>query len=127
RAWVQDIVLQYPESEALAALLEHAARGVRITGPSAARVSQILLSTLKERGLKKSANILHILHEPADADEYEPLAGIAYVNQHSFNETKRMNDVYGFIVKNFSNPIKLEDVAAIAHMSPNAFSRYFKS
>ena len=41
-------------------------------------------------------------------------------------ERSRFNKVYRFLVKNFNKPIKLEEVAAVAGLTPTAFCRYFK-
>jgi len=38
-----------------------------------------------------------------------------------------MNDVYGFLMKNFTREISLAEVAGVAAMNPNAFCRFFKS
>lgn len=38
----------------------------------------------------------------------------------------RMNDVYQFTMKHFHEKISLEKAAEIAHMTPQAFCRYFK-
>jgi AraC-like DNA-binding protein len=37
-----------------------------------------------------------------------------------------MTDVYNYVRENYSKPITLEKISRIAHMSPFAFSRYFK-
>jgi AraC-like DNA-binding protein len=39
---------------------------------------------------------------------------------------ERFNDVYQFLLRNFSRDIMLEEVARICNMTPNAFCRYFK-
>ena len=38
-----------------------------------------------------------------------------------------MNEVYGFLMKNFTREISLAEVAGIAAMNANAFCRFFKS
>lgn len=41
-------------------------------------------------------------------------------------ECLRMNDIYQFTMKHFREHISLEKAAGIAHMTPQAFCRYFK-
>jgi AraC-like DNA-binding protein len=36
-----------------------------------------------------------------------------------------MNLVYEYVFKNFRNKVTLEEVAALLHMTPTSFSRYF--
>src|SRR5690606_27328215 len=40
-------------------------------------------------------------------------------------DTTRINVVMAYIVENFKNEISLDDVADIAHLTPNAFCKYF--
>ncbi|MFI1742933.1 helix-turn-helix domain-containing protein [Thalassobellus sediminis] len=42
------------------------------------------------------------------------------------DEGKRMNDVFKFAMENYCKPITLNAVSTKAHMSKNAFCRYFK-
>lgn len=42
-------------------------------------------------------------------------------------EGERMGNVLDYAMLHFSEKIRLEEVAAIAHMTPNAFCRYFKA
>ncbi len=125
--WLRDNVLNLPQSDRLAQLLDHAVRGIRFRGSIVKRAANLLADVQKAKGIKRSATILLLLHELSETIDYELLAGISYTNNHSFKETKRMNTVYEFIIKHFSNPIKLEAAASVANMSPNAFSRYFKT
>ena len=39
---------------------------------------------------------------------------------------KKMTDIYNYVSENYSKQITLEKVSRIVHMSPFAFSRYFK-
>jgi AraC-like DNA-binding protein len=43
------------------------------------------------------------------------------------SDSERMNAIYKYLLENFKSPIYLADVARIAHMTPPAFSRYFRS
>lgn len=126
QTWLYDTVMKLPQSDQLVPLIENATRGIRFRGGVVKRVASLLADAQKARGLKRSANILHLLYELAEAIDYELLAGVTYVNQHHFKDTKRMNTVYEYIIKHFSSPIKLEAISEVANMSPNAFSRYFK-
>lgn len=126
-SWLQQEVKALPFSEKFERTLLNAKRGIRVEGAARNRISIILKQFPQSFGLKKTIDILTILHELAENEEYELLAGISYVNQANANEAQRINQVYEYVMKNFLHPIKLDDVADIANMSPNAFCRYFKS
>src|SRR5690606_21652240 len=76
--WLHETALHLPQSGKLSLLLENAARGIRIRGATAKRIAQLLVCTQHANGLKRSANILYLLHELAETTEYELLAGITY-------------------------------------------------
>lgn len=42
------------------------------------------------------------------------------------SEGLRMNDIYTYTMENYTNDISLEDIAAVAYLTPQAFCRYFK-
>jgi AraC-like DNA-binding protein len=62
----------------------------------------------------------------ANSSEYNLLASEGYSNLLEEAESDRMNNVHAYVMKNFREKVSLEDVAAIANMSPSSFSRYFK-
>lgn len=45
----------------------------------------------------------------------------------SSSEGERMGNVLDYAMNNYTQGVKLNDVASIAHMTPNAFCRYFKT
>ncbi len=55
-----------------------------------------------------------------------PLA--SYVSTRSYTETEgeRMNNVLNHTVNHFGREVTLQEIAEIAHLTPNAFCRYFK-
>ncbi len=69
---------------------------------------------------------LTLLEMMAEADEYEILASVGFTQSVNSSDFERFNKVYRFLVKNFNKPIKLEEVAAVAGLTPTAFCRYFK-
>ncbi|HVM88450.1 MAG TPA: AraC family transcriptional regulator [Puia sp.] len=42
------------------------------------------------------------------------------------SEGLRMNNIYQYTMKNYTNNISLDKIASVAHMTPQAFCRYFK-
>ena len=59
----------------------------------------------------------------------EPKPGqLAPLNNEIISEGEglRMGKIYNYVLKNYKNPLTLDDVAAAAHLTPQAFCRYFK-
>jgi AraC-like DNA-binding protein len=72
-------------------------------------------------------DLLKILQVLADSEDYTLLANPEYSNTLKQSDTERMNKVHAYVMKNFRDRITLEEVAALANMTPSSFSRYFKT
>lgn len=108
------------------AFLEKAKRGVRIFGNTRQNAVKILERILNKNPLERVIDFLGIIKLFLESSEYECLASIGY--QHSFNQkdTQRMNNVYQYIIQNFSEPISLQQIASVANLTPPAFCNFFK-
>lgn len=108
-------------------LLKSAKRGIRLFGQDNRKVRLIIRRLDNEQGLKKGIRLLQITDIFSQSKDYELLAGPTYKVSLGAKESKRMNDVYDYIFKRFQTTITLDEVATIAHMTPNAFCRFFKT
>ena len=107
-------------------LFQKAQRGMEILGSTAEKAIDIIKRLLIEEDFARILTLLNLLHHVANSSEYKLLASEGYSNSLKETETDRMNRVHAYVMKNFREKISLEEVAAIAHMSPSSFSRYFK-
>ena len=110
----------------LEAFLEKAKLGVRFFGTTHQRATEKLNNILNKNPLERVIDFLEIINLFLESNEYECLASIGY--QHSFNQkdTQRMNNVYQYIIKNFSEPISLGQIASVANLTAPAFCNFFK-
>jgi AraC-like DNA-binding protein len=107
-------------------LLERAKRGLKFYGETYQQVS-IKLDKINEKGgLNQIIDFLEIISILIESQEYEELASVGYTHSFSEKDTERMNNVFKYLVQNFTNPISLEEISAIANMTPPAFSNFFK-
>lgn len=108
------------------ALLEKAQRGLRFVGETQQKVSVKLHSLITKEGLPKVIEFLEIMDILLDSPEFEPLATVGY--SHTFNEKDalRMNKVYQYLMNNFTEPISLADISAVANMTSPAFCNFFR-
>jgi AraC-like DNA-binding protein len=119
-------LLQKNEMYKVKHLLQLAHRGVEIYGETHKRVSELMHRVLHVSDFDQVLTLLNILNIISNSSEFNLLATEGYTNSMKETETDRMNRVYAYVMKNFREKITLNDVAAIANMSPSAFSRYFK-
>jgi AraC-like DNA-binding protein len=118
--------LQKAEMYRVRQILQQAQRGMEIYGDTHSKISNLIQSVIGVNDFERILALLQILNIIANTTEYRLLATEGYSNSMKEAETDRMNRVHAYVMKNFREEIRLEDVAAIANMSPSAFSRYFK-
>ena len=118
--------LQKNELYKVRQLFQQAQRGMEIIGQTHHQVSDILHHVLNVNDFDRVLALLNLLNILANSSEYKLLATEGYSNSMKETETDRMNRVHAYVMKNFRDKITLDDVAAIANMSPSSFSRYFK-
>jgi AraC-like DNA-binding protein len=108
-------------------LFKKAQRGMFIYGKSKLKLIDLLLEAKKETGIQHIITLLKIIQALTVTREYDLLASNGYTNNFQYSENHRMNEVYGFLMKNFTRNISLTEVAGVAAMNRHAFCRFFKS
>ena len=118
-----------PELRAVRTLLEQRApRGVHFTGSGSAAVAGRLHALPELGGLARLLELIALLHAlaalpgraalPLTSEGFRPALNLA--------QGRRLETVCRFVQRGFRESIRLADVAALAHLTPPAFSRFFK-
>jgi AraC-like DNA-binding protein/anti-sigma28 factor (negative regulator of flagellin synthesis) len=115
------------DTQKIEQLFQKAERGMYITGASKKKLAGLLLNAAKENGIQYNITLLTIVQLLSTTEEYRLLAASDYTNNFQHKENERMNDVYRYLIKNYTREISLNKVAAVAAMNPNAFCRFFKT
>ncbi|HLG39751.1 MAG TPA: AraC family transcriptional regulator [Chitinophagaceae bacterium] len=125
---VMDHLRNFGDIERIKQLFLKAQRGMLITGENKLKLISLLKRAANENNsIEHIITLLKIIHLLSTTDEYTLLASSSYINNFQYRENERMNNVYGFLMKNFKKDIALSEVASVAAMNPNAFCRFFKS
>ena len=113
-----------PETKKIKQLLFKCTNGLQITGNTNKTVSMKLIELTALTGFSRCLKLFEILHVLSESKEYKSISsgGIVGINE---KESARMDNVLEFLMKNFSENISRADAAKVAHMTENAFSRYF--
>ena len=119
--------LNLPENKMIKAVLEKAKRGIKINGNSGKTVSLLLEKMLNSEGSERILILMQALIEIANSNQITTLSSIGFCHDFKEAEKDRINDIYDYTLSNFKRKIHLEEIAAIARVSPNSFCRYFKS
>jgi AraC-like DNA-binding protein len=108
-------------------LLERSKRGLRIDGETKKKAISLLLQIEQSEGAEKLILLFTLLCLISDSSDIKVLSSEGFTNSINQSDSERLNKVYAFIMNNFQKDITLVQAAAIANLSPTAFSRYFKS
>ncbi len=119
-------VLQLPETKAIKKFVYATANGLQAPANKVQTIiseMQMIQSTKDGYRLAAFIRLMQIL---ADIKNWNPLATVSPENSFTDNEGLRMNNIYQFTMTNYTENIKLKEVADIAFLTPQAFCRYFK-
>ena len=118
--------LAKPEMEPVRALLRKAARGLHITGRTRDSVADAMQRMSAATGLARIRELLAILDVLANSRDVKPVAKAGFVPRFSADDQERMQRVFSYIDRHLTGEIDRTRAAAAAHLSPGAFSRFFK-
>ncbi|MGN6180702.1 MAG: AraC family transcriptional regulator [Mucilaginibacter sp.] len=122
-----DQFLQLPENKLLKDVFEKARRGIKINGKAKVVVADILEKMLSCTGSERIILLMEALNAIASCNNVTLLSSIGFGNNSGLTDNERIKAIYEYSMANFRNKIHLEEIAAIAYVSPNSFCRYFKS
>lgn len=107
-------------------LLKKASRGIKAQGRTKVIVGEKMKRLVSLEGFDRFLMLLSILNTIATSTEWEYISKVSFSAPQKETESKKINDVFDYIMNHFNSAISLEAVAAVANMSTTAFSRYFK-
>lgn len=116
----------YPQFMQIHSMLERSERGIKFPLQAETLVGQIMERFPKEEGFRQAACLLELLQMLAVSPEQKVLAGSNYGEIYPVFGDKRIDKVLSYIQANYTHSLSLGDIAAMAHMNPAAFCRYFK-
>lgn len=116
-----------PENKALLQVFQRAQMGIRIKDQSGVQVSELMRKLVTARNSERIILLMQILHIIAQSTETKTICSEGLTFHYSLVEAERLNTIYQYILNNFTREISLEQIAKVAHLTPNGFCRYFKS
>ncbi len=116
-----------PEMCDLRLLLSRASQGLQVVGQTRNRVADKIESLRGQSGFARLLTLLAILDEIARSREVLTLSSPMFQPVKAELEVARLTRVYAFVKSNLDQPLDRDTAADIAHMSPGAFSRFFKT
>lgn len=119
--------LHLPENIHLKNLLDKARRGVQVEGEARKKVADLLERLLQVDGMPRILLLIEALYVLSEYDQLKSLSSMGFKHNLPDTEHERVNLIYEYSLQHFKRAIQLEEIAAVANISPNSFCRFFKS
>jgi len=120
-----DKFLDLSENKPIKSLLAKARQGILVGGNSKTEVARLLHQMLQAKDTDRIIYLLQALKEIARNVDNVVLSSVA-LQANNNEEAECISNIYNYSFANFSRKISLEEIAAVAHISPHSFCRYFK-
>jgi AraC-like DNA-binding protein len=115
------------ELQGIKKLLQKSGSGISFNSGTRNIVNRGMKQLAEEKGnFKMLITLLEILQRLAFSNEYTLLDQQRSMAEQSRAEQERINPVFAYLVENFRRQVSLDIASGIAHMTPNAFCKYFK-
>jgi AraC-like DNA-binding protein len=121
-----EALLSQHELHSVKNLLIDSEKGILFSVEDAKKAESHLVNMVHNKGIEKMISFFNVLRIMCSSDKRSALCTENYKQAFDERGNKKMTDIFNYVRENYSRPITLEKVSKIAHMSPFAFSRYFK-
>ena len=125
-AFIADAMALMPELAAFRDTLERSRRGVLFGAPTSAEVEPLLCELIDARGIRRIEVFLAIVRALTRDADSATLATSAYLPDPSGFMSAGINAALAYINENLTEGFREGDLAAIAGLTPAAFSRSFR-
>ncbi len=115
-----------PEMRDIRLLLARAKLGLQATGATRQQAATIMRHMLEHDGFQRVLDLLALLDLLAGSRELTTLCSSGFQPLAVELEIERLRRVCEYIQTHYHEPLDRDAIAAIAHLSPSAFSRFFK-
>jgi AraC-like DNA-binding protein len=124
--WLSPSLLESSDFIRYKELLFRMNRGMKILGRTKKNLIRKVNKIKNGGGLRSIVQLLDILETLCSSSEYECLASIGYSDSFKQKDAGKIDKIYQYVMESFDKPIELKQVAAVAHMTPTSFCKYFK-
>ena len=114
-----------PEMKQVSKLLERSALALEIQGKTKKYIISKLHAMQDEKPPQRLLSFLEILVRLSNSNDVKPLLASGFSANIS-GDSDKINHVFQFIMKNYTEQIYVQEIASKLNMSVAAFSRYFK-
>jgi AraC-like DNA-binding protein len=115
-----------PEMQAVQAFFAQWQNGFKIPEGVTLDFTGLIEKIQHATGAAQLALLIDMLNAMSTTDNLLPLSADSLTYSMTDPEGVRIASVYNYIMHNYNSALTLDEVAQLAHLTPNAFCRYFK-
>lgn len=120
-------LLALPEFKGIAQLLTGATQGLLFSRAACEQADHVITQIFRSNsGADKLINLFKLLETLGQDQEANTLASVDFHSPYRPEHSARLQRVLSYIDDHWKESIRLEDVAKVACLHPQSFSRYFK-
>lgn len=119
--------LNLPENKGIKLTLEKAQRGIQIIDEKKEHIGTLMEEILEATGSQRIILLMEALLAIESSTKEKSLSSMGFRNNFEETENDRINAIYNYSLTHFKRKIQMEEMAAVANISPNSFCRYFKT
>lgn len=119
-------LLLLPELDTAGKFVQAMHTGLQVPAGKQAEIAAAMLKVHDSKQAGRISSFIELLQQLAEISDIKVLSTIRADHHFTEQEGLRMNDVYQYTMDNYSGDINLKKVSSIAHLTPQAFCRYFK-
>lgn len=102
-------------------------QGVLIKGKDHQRVADLIKNVYHASGLERMLLFLRTLDAIAKAEDFVLLSSTGYTNTINSADSVRINKVMDYLIENYADEVRIEEIAKLVNLTKASFCRYFKS
>jgi AraC-like DNA-binding protein len=121
-----DSFFDLPEIKNVKNFLQNQQSGFKVPAEHVEEVAGKMLRIQQTAGVDQLVHFIELLKQLSSYHELTPLSSRSQPVAYSEHEGIRIGAIYNYIMQQYDKPITLVDIAKQAHMTPQAFCRYFK-
>jgi AraC-like DNA-binding protein len=116
-----------PEMHKIKELITRSERGIKFGEITRTLVIDKIVEASQQSGVNQFISLIGILNLLSNSEDFSYLSTIGFNGKVESFDMQRLDRVLEYVMANFRNDIKLDDVANVANMSTTSFCRYFKN